>query len=126
MFYRPSVWTGTDALPPLPWHNRCMKRVLAIVFVIGLCLPAGAAGYSFLPKEVAEQEAMVYEYLYWDNYTMPMSVAHFHRYNATHTSMLVRWEYDGYLCFSRDYVSLRHGEVVVHPASSFETWRVSP
>jgi hypothetical protein len=41
-----------------------VKRVLALVFVICLCLPAGASAYSFLPKEIAEREAMVYEYLY--------------------------------------------------------------
>jgi hypothetical protein len=125
LFYGEPVWPGTDALLPLPWHTPRVKRILAVVFTICLCLPAGATAYSFLPKEISEQEAMVYEYLYWDNYTMPMSVSHFHRYNATHTSCLVRWEYDGYLYFSRDYVSLHHGEFVVHPAT-FELWRNSP
>jgi hypothetical protein len=56
---------------------------------------------------------------------MPMSVSHFHRYNATHTSCLVRWKYDGYIYFRRDYVSLQHGELAVHPAT-FESWRNSP
>jgi hypothetical protein len=102
-----------------------MKPVLAAMFVMSLCYPAGASGYSFLPREIAEQEAMVYEYLYWENFTTPMSISHFHRYNATHTSCLVRWEEGGYLDFSRDYVSLHHGEVVVHPAN-FEVWLNSP
>jgi hypothetical protein len=70
----------------------------------------------FLPKEIAEREVVVYEYLDWDNFTMPISVSRCHRYNATHVSCLARYELNGYLDFSRDYVSLSHGEPVVHPA----------
>jgi hypothetical protein len=94
-----------------------MKRVLAVAFLVCVCLPAGASAQgAFLPNETAEREVMVYEYLEWDNFTMPISVSQCHRYNATHVSCLARYELDGYLDFSRDYVSLSHGEPVVHPA----------
>jgi hypothetical protein len=96
-----------------------MKRVLAVAWLICVCLPAGASAHgAFLSKEIAEREVAVYEYLYWDNITMPISVSQCHRYNATHVSCLARYELRGYLDFSRDYVSLSHGEPVVHPATS--------
>ena len=95
-----------------------MKRVLAVAWLICFCLPAGALAHgAFLPKETAEQEVIVYEYLYWDNLTMPISVSQCHRYNATHVSCLARYELNGYLDFSRDYVHLSHGEPVVQPGS---------
>ena len=102
-----------------------MKRVLAVALLICFCLPTGASARgAFLSKEIAEREVEVYEYLYWDNFTMPISVSRCHRYNATHVSCLARFELNGYLDFSRDYVSLLHGEPVVHPAS-FESRLIS-
>jgi|GEM_PF-2633955 len=95
-----------------------MKCVLAVMLLICLCLPAAASAQSgFLSKEVAEQEVMVYEYLYWENTTMPISVSQCHRYDATHVSCLARFELNGYVDFSRDYVSLRQGEPVVDPGA---------
>jgi len=95
-----------------------MKRVLAAMLLIGLCLPAAASAQgAYLAKEVAEQEVVVYEYLYWENTTMPITVSQCHRYDASHISCLARFELNGYLNFSRDYVSLRHGEPVVDPGS---------
>ena len=102
-----------------------MKRVLAVALLTCFCLPTGASARGpFLSKVIAEREVAVYEYLYWDNFTMPISVSRCHRYNATHVSCLARFELSGYLDFSRDYVSLLHGEPVVHPAS-FESWLIS-
>jgi hypothetical protein len=102
-----------------------MKRVLAVMVLMCLCLPAAASAQSaYLSKEVAGQEVMVYEYLYWENTTMPISVTQCHRYDATHVSCLARFELNGYLDFSRDYVSLRRGEPVVEPGA-FEALLVS-
>jgi hypothetical protein len=99
--------------------------VLAIVSLVCLCLPAGASAHgAVLPKEIAEREVEVYEYLYWDNFTMPISVSQCHRYNATHVSCLARFELNGDLDFSRDYVHLHHGEPVVDPGS-FESLPIS-
>lgn len=102
-----------------------MKRVLAAALLTCVCLPAGASAHgAFLPKEIAEREAIVYEYLYWDNLTMPISVSQCHRYNATHVSCLVRFELSGALNFSRNYVHLYRGEPVVDPGA-FESIRIS-
>jgi len=103
------------------WPERIlvvMRRVLTVVLLVCLYLPAAVSAHgAFLPKEVAEQEVLVYEYLYWENLNMPISVSQCHRYNATHVSCLARYELSGYLDFSRDYVSLHHGEPVVDPGS---------
>jgi hypothetical protein len=84
-----------------------------------MLLPTGRGfgARRVLPKEIAEQEVMVYEYLYWDNLSMPISVSQCHRYNATRVSCLARYELNGHLDFSRDYVHLSRGEPVVRPGS---------
>jgi len=102
-----------------------VRRVLVIVSLLCLCLPAVASARgTFLPKEIAEREVVVYEYLYWEDFTMPISISQCRRYNATHVSCLARFELRGYLDFSRDYVSLYHGEPVVDPGS-FESRLIS-
>ena len=110
------------------WGDRVMDLVgivLAVMSLVCLCLPAGASAHgAVLPKDIAEREVEVYEYLYWNNFTMPISVSQCHRYNATHVSCLARFELNGLLDFSRDYVSLHHGEPVVDPGS-FESLLIS-
>ena len=105
-----------------------MKRVLAVIWITCLCLsalPAAASAQGeFLTKEVAEQEVVVYEYLYWNNLTMPISVSQCHRYDAGHVSCLAQFELNGALDFSRDYVRLSRGEPVVDPGS-FESQPIS-
>ena len=92
--------------------------VLAVVSLACLCLPAGASAHgAVLTKEVAEREVEVYEYLTFNNFAMPMSVSQCHRYNATRVSCLARFEVNGDLNFSRDYVHLQHGEPVVDPGA---------
>jgi len=77
---------------------------------------AASAHGAFLPKRITQREVMVYEYLYWNDLAMPISVSQCHRYNATRVSCLARYELNGYVDFARDYVSLSHGEPVVSPA----------
>ena len=102
-----------------------MKRLFPVLLAVCVSLTTAASAHgSFLPEAVAEQEVEVYEYLYWNNFTMPMSVSQCHRHNATHVSCLARWELDGYIAYSRDYVSLHHGEPVVDPGS-FESILIS-
>ena len=79
-----------------------MKRLFPVLLAVCFSFPAAASAYgSFLPKAVAEEEVQVYEYLYWDNFTMPMSVSQCRRHNATHVSCLARWELDGYIIFAQ-------------------------
>jgi len=102
-----------------------MKRVIAAAWLICFCLPAGASAHgAVLSKEIAEREVIVQEYLYWNNLTMPISVSQCHRYNTARVSCLARFELNGYLNYSRDYVSLHHGEPVVDPGS-FESLLIS-
>ena len=102
-----------------------MKKNLIVflaVFAAMLCLPSIAN--STVPIEntkltvnEAKQEIEVYEFMYWNNIHLQITVSQCHRYNANRISCLAVWKGKEYIAFDRDYVTLhRNGEVIVNPA----------